>query len=69
MLYVLRYPDKIVAFYVPLADDFEDGYDTEAEWDPKLYDYQQEGANALFFTFINPGTMTVPKYFQTVLCV
>ena len=40
-------------------------YHTEEDgWDPKLYPYQQEGANVLFFTFINPETMAVPESFK-----
>ena len=33
-------------------------YHTDDDWDPKLCPYQQQGANVLFFTFINPETMT-----------
>ena len=29
-----------------------------------MLSYIQEGANVLFFTFINPGTMDVPAAFQ-----
>lgn len=46
-----------------LADDTEDGFHTEDEWQPKLYPWQQTGANVLFFTFINPESMVVPKSF------
>ncbi len=56
-----RFPEKIVGFYITLADDFEEGFETEAEWDPVLYEYQQTGANVLFFTFVNPATMEIPK--------
>ncbi len=56
-----RYPEKVVGLYVPLSDDFWTGYGTDDEWDPMLYEYQQECANLLFFTFINPETMAVPK--------
>jgi hypothetical protein len=50
-----RYPDKVVGLYITLADDTEEGYHTDDDWEPKLYEYQQTGANVLFFTFINPG--------------
>jgi hypothetical protein len=51
--------------YIVLADDGVEGYETEnSDWEPKLYQYQQEGANVLFFTFINPESMTVPKSFE-----
>ena len=33
------------------------------EWSPQLYSWQQEGANVLFFTFINPDSMIVPNSF------
>jgi len=60
----LGMPDKVIGMYILLADDFEDGFDTDADWEPRLYPYQQEGANVLFFTFINPATMKVPKSFK-----
>ena len=41
--YHLRFPDKVVGLYVVLADDTEDGYHTDDEWEPKLYPYQQGG--------------------------
>jgi hypothetical protein len=53
-----------LAIYILLADDAEDGYDTDADWEPALYEYQQEAANVLFFTFINPESMKVPKAFE-----
>ena len=59
-----RYPDKMLAFYIVLADNNEDGYQDTADWEPKLYDYQQTAANVLFFTFIDPSSMDVPKAFQ-----
>ena len=62
--YNLRYPDKILGIYITLADDTEDGFHTDADWDVKLYPYQQTGANVLFFTFVNPETMKVPKAFE-----
>ena len=51
--------------YLALASDSMDAYHTNNDdWEPKLYRYQQEGANVLFFTFINPETMIVPTSFQ-----
>ena len=44
-----------------------DAYHTNNDdWEPKLYKYQQEGANVLFFTFINPESMAVPKSFTNL---
>jgi len=59
-----RYPSRAIGLYVILADDTEDGYHSDNDWEPKLYEYQQTGANVLFFTFINPETMVVPLAFQ-----
>jgi hypothetical protein len=50
-----RYPDKVVGIYIILADDTVEGFHTNDLWKPILYEYQQTGANVLFFTFINPG--------------
>jgi len=52
-----------MSFYIVLADDSEEGFTTDDDWNPQLFPYQQEAANVLFFTFINPETMTVPKSF------
>ncbi|XP_059090031.1 uncharacterized protein LOC131885858 [Tigriopus californicus] len=57
-------PEKIIGLYVLLADDDEDGFESEAEWEPKLYSWQQNAANVLFFTFIHPTTMDVPPSFK-----
>merc|ERR1711973_1054837 len=40
------------------------GYDSNADWEPELFEWQQEGSNVLFFTFIHPDTMDVPPSFQ-----
>lgn len=53
-----------MGLYVLLADDDEDGFGSEAEWEPKLYSWQQTAANVLFFTFIHPTTMDVPPSFK-----
>ena len=45
---------------VLLADDDHKGFESNADWEPRLYEYQQHGANVLFFTFIHPQTMEVP---------
>ena len=62
--HIQRYPEKVMGFYLPLADETEEGFETDADWEPSLYPYQQEAANVLFFTFINPETMVVPKAFE-----
>ena len=61
-----RYPNIVLGIYILLADDTVEGFTTDSDWNPKLFDYQQNGANVLFFTFINPETMKVPKSFQTL---
>ena len=60
------WPRKVLGLYVLLADDDEDGYESNAEWkqDPQLFEWQQQAANVLFFTFIHPETMDVPPAFQ-----
>ena len=58
------FPKKVLGMYILLADDFEEGFESSADWEPRLYPYQQEGANVLFFTFINPESMAVPESFK-----
>lgn len=60
----ITFPKKVLGMYILLADDTEDGFHTDADWEPQLFKYQQEGANVLFFTFINPDTMEVPLSFD-----
>merc|ERR1712080_306804 len=60
-----RFPKKSLGMYILLADDTEDDFHTDNDqWEPLLHPYQQEGANVLFFTFINPETMAVPAAFK-----
>ncbi len=58
------FPDKVVGMYILLADNTEAGYEDDSDWTPELYEYQQEGANVLFFTFIDPSTMEIPLAYQ-----
>ena len=60
------WPNKVLGLYLLLADDYHEDFDSNAQWSPKLYDYQQKGANVLFLTFINPGTMAIPPAFQNL---
>ena len=60
------WPSKVLGLYILLADDDEDGYESNAEWEPELFEWQQTGANVLFFTFIHPDTMDVPPAFQSL---
>ena len=39
-------------------------YADESDWTPLLYPYQQNGANVLYFTFIDPRMMVVPLAFR-----
>jgi len=61
-----RLPDKVIGMYLNLADDEVFGYGDLDDWDPLLYPYQQEGANVLYFSFINPATMVVPHSFRNL---
>merc|ERR1719495_36055 len=58
------WPTKILGLYVLLADDTEAGFESTADWEPKLFPWQQEASNVLFFTFIHPDTMEVPLSYQ-----
>lgn len=58
------FPKYVIGMYLPLADETEEGFHDNSDWTPKLYPYQQRGANVLFFTFINPVTMEVPRAFS-----
>ena len=62
------WPKKVIGLYVLLADDTVKGSHTrdcdDDKCRPRLHEYQQKGANVLFFTFINPESMTVPNAFQ-----
>jgi len=58
------FPKKVVGMYILLADNTEDEFHDDADWEPLLYPYQQTGANVLFFTFIDPSTMAVPNAFK-----
>ncbi len=53
-----------MGLYLLLADEGHKGFESDADWQPHLYDYQQKGSNVLFFTFVHPQTMEVPKSFQ-----
>ena len=61
-----RWPSKVIGLYLVLADNTEPGYLDNVDWLPELYPWQQTGANALFFTFIHPGTMEVPPAFRNL---
>ena len=50
-----RYEEKVVGLYLSMADDTVEGYETDSDWNPELYEYQQVGANLLLFAFINPA--------------
>lgn len=50
-------PSKMLGMYVLIADDTEKVYTSTHDWTPKLYPYQQTGANVLFLTFLNPSLM------------
>jgi len=60
------YPKKIVGLYILLADEEKEGHENNAtKWTPELYEWQQQAANVLFFTFIKPDDeFIVPKSFK-----
>ena len=53
-----------MGLYVLLADDTETGFETNSDWEPKLFPWQQESSNVLFFTFIHPESMEVPRAYS-----
>ena len=53
-----------MGFYILLADDDHEGFESDAIWEPELHEWQQKAANVLFFTFIHPVTMAVPPAFE-----
>jgi hypothetical protein len=57
---------QVLGLYLLLADDNQKEFNSNAEWKPLLHEYQQKGSNVLFFTFVNPQTMLVPKAFQNL---
>ena len=59
-------PSRTMGMYLLLADETVPGYTSNDDWTPALNDYQTTGANVLFFSFINPGTMEVPPAFTTL---
>jgi len=61
----VAWPSKVLGLYILLADDDEEGFESEAsDWEPQLFPWQQEASNVLFFTFIHPDTMDIPPSFQ-----
>jgi len=60
----VSWPKKVMGLYVLLADDSEKGFESNADWNPELFEWQQQGSNVLFFTFIHPDTMEIPPSFQ-----
>merc|ERR1712106_202386 len=59
-----EWPGKVLGLYIVLADDSEEGVESNADWNPELFDWQQEASNVLFFTFIHPDTMEIPLSYQ-----
>merc|ERR1712086_92583 len=59
-----EWPKKVLGLYILLADDSEEGFESNADWNPELFDWQQEASNVLFFTFIHPDTMEIPPSYQ-----
>eukprot|EP01060_Flectonema_neradi_P000028 TRINITY_DN1002_c0_g1_i1.p1 TRINITY_DN1002_c0_g1~~TRINITY_DN1002_c0_g1_i1.p1 ORF type:complete len:314 (+),score=73.55 TRINITY_DN1002_c0_g1_i1:68-1009(+) len=49
-----RLPAKTLGMYCLIADDTVANYTGDADWQPKLYPYQQKGSNVIWMTFVNP---------------
>ena len=53
-------PSKMVGMYVLVSDNGDSKYKDSHHWTPRLHQYQVEGANVIFMTFVDPKTMEVP---------
>ena len=53
-------PSKMVGMYVAVSDNDAMKYKDSYHWTPRLMQYQVEGANVLFMTFVDPQTMELP---------
>ena len=65
--HIQRFPEKMMGFYIILADDTWEGFEADSNWEPQLYDYLVEAGNVLFFSFINPATMIVPNAYKKLM--
>ena len=65
--HIQRFPEKVMGFYIILADDTWEGFEGNSTWEPEMYDYMAEAANVLFFSFINPETMIVPNAYKKLM--
>eukprot|EP01083_Nonionella_stella_P225654 802006_1 len=62
-----KLPSKTMGFYCLIADDTVPGYTSTSNWTPQLYDFQINGTNVIFLTFINPEKMpAVPPAMATL---
>ena len=50
-------PKRMSGFYCLFADDTVKNYTSTDVWQPNLYDYQLDGANVVFMTFVNPALL------------
>eukprot|EP01084_Bolivina_argentea_P053696 98537_1 len=53
-------PTKMIGMYCLIADDTVQGYTSKDNWQPQLFDFQINGTNVIWLTFINPIDMAVP---------
>ena len=65
--HIQRFPEKVMGFYIILADDTWEGFEWDSDWEPQIYDYMAEAANVLFFSFINPANMIVPNAYKKLM--
>jgi len=56
-------PTRTMGMYILVADDTVVNYTSKDNWQPVLPAYLKDGANVLFFSFINPDGMAVPQSF------
>eukprot|EP00486_Rosalina_sp_Unknown_P000760 CAMPEP_0201564510 /NCGR_PEP_ID=MMETSP0190_2-20130828/2846_1 /ASSEMBLY_ACC=CAM_ASM_000263 /TAXON_ID=37353 /ORGANISM="Rosalina sp." /LENGTH=283 /DNA_ID=CAMNT_0047980769 /DNA_START=24 /DNA_END=872 /DNA_ORIENTATION=+ len=57
LVYSADLPKGTLGIYCLIADDTVANYTSTSTWTPNLYDYQINGANVIFLTFLNPVSM------------
>ncbi len=55
-----------MGMYLSISADRHSVWNSDKDWTPELYSYQQTAVNVLYLCFIHPGTMKVPKSFANM---
>ena len=62
-------PKGALGMYCLIADDTVPNYTSNDTWTPNLYDYQINGANVIFLTFVNPEQMPAIPPGKYIYCI